>query len=263
MRIRKVLLVYSKPTSKIQEATIDSAKKALEKNNVDYHACIREKLNKRVFKNKDLILAVGGDGTFLIASHYVFGKTPMMGINSDPSSKEGFFMNANKNDFGKKLKRVIDDKFKIKKLHRLEAYIGKKRIPDLALNEYYIASEKPYHTARYYLAARGKRERQKSSGVLVSTAAGSYAWVKSAGGKELSLYSDDFEYIIREPYCGRIAAKCRLFNDVLKKDEKIVIEFELGNGIIIADSTATEHKFKAGDKVTIKLSKKPLYVISF
>src|SRR3989338_2981124 len=129
MKIEKVLLVYAKPTSKIQEATIDSAKKALEKNNVDYYACIREKLNKRVFKNKDLILAVGGDGTFLIASHYVFGKTPMMGINSEPSSKEGFFMNANKNDFGKKLKRVIDDKFKIKKLHRLEAYIGKKRIP--------------------------------------------------------------------------------------------------------------------------------------
>ena len=106
-------------------------------------------------------------------------------------------------------------------------------------------------------------ERQKSSGVLVSTAAGSYAWIKSAGGKELPLYSDDFEYIIREPYCGRTAAKCRLFNDILKKDEKIVIEFELGNGIIIADSTATEHKFKSGEKVTIKLSKKPLHIISF
>ena len=52
-------------------------------------------------------------------------------------------------------------------------------------------------------------------------------------------------------------------SELLKKDEKIVIEFELGNGIIIADSTATEHKFKAGDKVTIKLSKKPLNVISF
>ena len=53
MKIRKVLLVYSKPTSKIQKATIDSAKKALEKNNVDYHACIREKLTKRELQKKD------------------------------------------------------------------------------------------------------------------------------------------------------------------------------------------------------------------
>ena len=263
MKVRKVLLVYTRPKKRGEKEALDYIKETLKKHGIKYKARKREKLREKFFKNSDLILAFGGDGTFLMASHGVLDKVPMLGINSDPSSKEGFFMNANKNDFEKKLKRVINNDFKTKKLHRLEAYIGKKRIPDLALNEYYVASEKPYHTARYYLTVRGKRERQKSSGVLVSTAAGSYAWVKSAGGKEIPLYSDDFEYIIREPYCGKTAAKCRLFNDILKKDEKIVIEFELGNGIIIADSTATEHKFKSGEKVTVKLSKKPLHIISF
>ena len=263
MKVGKVLIVYTKPKRKEEKEALDHIKKTLKKHEIKYKIRKREKLKEKFFENRDLILAVGGDGTFLIASHGVLSKVPMLGINSDPSSKEGFFMNANKNDFEKKLKRIINNDFKIKKFHRLEAHIGKKRIPDLALNEYYVASEKPYHTARYYLTVRGKKERQKSSGVLVSTAAGSYAWVKSAGGKELPLYSDNFEYIIREPYCGKTAAKCRLFNDILKKDEKIVIEFELGNGIIIADSTATEHKFKSGDKVMIKLSKKPLHIISF
>lgn len=263
MKVRKILLVYTKPTNRIQEDTLNLVKKILEKHKIRHTVSIRERLHKKLFKKKDLILAVGGDGTFLIASHYIFDKTPMLGINSDPECKEGFFMPATKKDFELKFKKILGNSFKIRELHRLEAYIGNRMIHDLALNEFYIAAAVPYHTARYYLTARGKRERQKSSGVLVSTAAGSYAWVKSAGGKELPLYSDDFEYIIREPYCGKTAAKCRLFNDILKKDEKIVIEFELGNGIIIADSTATEHRFKSGEKVTIKLSKKPLNIISF
>ena len=263
MKLKRALIAYTKPKRREEKEALNHIKETLKKYGIKYKIRKREKLKEKFFKNRDLILAFGGDGTFLMASHGVLGKVPMLGINSDPSSKEGFFMNANKDDFEKKIKRVINNDFQIKKLHRLEAYIGKKRIPDLALNEYYVASEKPYHTARYYLTVRGKRERQKSSGVLVSTAAGSYAWTKSAGGKELPLCSDDFEYIIREPYCGRTAAKCRLFNDILRKDEKVIIEFELGNGIIIADSTATEHKFKTGEKVTIKLSKKPLHIISF
>ena len=98
---------------------------------------------------------------------------------------------------------------------------------------------------------------------MVSTAAGSYAWVKSAGGKVLPLESDKFEYLIREPYCGRTAAKCSLTNSFLNKNEKIVIEFEIGNGVIIADSIEKEYKFKAKQKVTIKLSKKPIYSIYF
>jgi NAD+ kinase len=263
MNLKNILIVYTKPTSKIQELALNLVKKTLKKDKIKFTAKVREKLTRGYFEGKDLIVVVGGDGTFLMASHFVFDGTPMLGVNSDPSCKEGFFMVSSKNDFEKKLMKMLRGDCRFRKLHRLEAFIGRRKIPELALNEFYVASEKPYHTARYYLTVRGKRERQKSSGVLVSTAAGSYAWVKSAGGKILPRYSDDFEYIIREPYCGRTAAKCKLFNHILKRDEKVVIEFEVGNGVIIADSTAKEHKFKSGERVTIKLAKKPINVISF
>jgi len=263
MKLKNALIVYTKPMSNEEKTSLSLVKKTLNERGIRYKKRRREKLREKFFKNRDLIIAVGGDGTFLMASHGVFSKVPILGVNSNFSNKEGFFMRSSKKDFEKKLDRIIKNEYKIKKLHRLEAHIGEKIIPELALNEYYIASEKPYHTARYYLTIRGRRERQKSSGVLVSTAAGSYAWLKSAGGKELPLDSDSFQYIIREPYCGRTAAKGRLFNHILKKNEKLVIEFELGNGVIIADSTATEHRFKPGEKITINLSKRPLHVISF
>jgi len=262
MKLENILIVYTESRRLAEKRTLKLVQEVVKKNKIKYSIQIREKLNKNLFKGKDLVLVVGGDGTFLMAAHHVLDKIPLMGINSDPSCKEGFFMISDIQDFERKFDKVIKGKFKIKELHTLEAFIGKKKIPELALNEYYVASEKPYHTARYYLTIKGVRERQKSSGVLISTAAGSYAWVKSAGGKELPLESDKFEYLIREPYCGRTAAKCSLVNGILNRNEKLVIEFEMGNGIVIADSIANEFKFKSKQKVTIKISDKKIYVVS-
>src|SRR3989338_8024282 len=263
MKIKNILVVYTKPKNLAEKETLQVVEKTLKKYNVYHTVSESEKLSKRLFFGRDLVIAVGGDGTFLRASHFIFDKSSIRGVNSDPKRKECFFMSAAKNDFEKKFKKILKKDYKIKKLHRLEAYIGRKKVPELALNEFYVSSKKEYRTARYYLALRGKRERQKSSGIIISTAAGSYAWMKSAGGKQLPLNSDKFEYIVREPYCGRISAKCGLVNSILDKDEKIIVEFELWGGILIADSLSVEHTFKAKEEVAVKMSNKPLHSVSF
>tara|TARA_Y100000310_G_scaffold341787_1_gene442115 strand:- start:15166 stop:15966 length:801 start_codon:yes stop_codon:yes gene_type:complete len=263
MKVNNTLVVYAKPANKQEKSTLQIVKNTLKKYKINYKIANREKLSKKLFQNKDLIIAVGGDGTFLRTSHFVFDRTPVFGVNSDPKLKEGFFMTSDKKDFERKFRRILKGKYSIRKLHRLEAYIEKKKVKELALNEFYISSEKEYHTARYYLTLKGKKERQKSSGVIISTAAGSYAWMKSAGGKALPLSSDKFQYMVREPYCGKVSAKCILVNNILNRNEKIEVEFEVGGGIVIADSLSAEHVFKAGQKVIVKMSKKPLNVISF
>ena len=263
MKINNILVVYTCPKNDEEKSALGLVRNTLKKCKLDYELSDREKLSKKLFKNKDLVIAVGGDGTFIRASHFIFNKTPVLGVNSDPRYKEGFFMVSTKNDFKEKLRKILNNNFKIKKLQRLEAYIGNKKVSELALNEFYIASEKPYHTTIYSLNVSGKKERQKSSGVLISTAAGSHAWIKSAGGKILPLGSNKFEYLVREPYYGRTCAKCDLFNGILNRNEKIEIIFEMGNGILIADSLSKEHKFGTGKKVTIKMSKKPLHCVSF
>jgi len=261
MKIINILVVYTKPTAKEEKSTLNIVVNTLKKHKINYIISIRDELNKKLFQNKDLVIAVGGDGTFLRTSHFIFDKTPMLGVNSDPKYKEGFFMTCTKKDFKNKFKKILKGNYKIKKFHRLEAYVENKKISERALNEFYIASEKQHHTARYYLTSRGKKEKQKSSGVLISTAAGSNAWIKSAGGKVLPLYSDKFEYLVREPYCGKVFAQCHLINGILNKNEKIEIVFEVGNGLLIADSLSREHKFMAGQKVVVKMSKNPLYFL--
>jgi NAD+ kinase len=262
MKIRNILVVYAKPTSQEQKNTLSLVKNTIKRHGIKYSVSEREKLNKKMFASKDLVIAVGGDGTFLRASHYILDETPLFGVNSDTESKEGFFMISNRRNFNRKFNIVLKHNYRVRKLHRLEAYINNKKISELALNEFYISSAREYRTARYFITLRGKIERQKSSGVIISTAAGSYAWMKSAGGKQIPLHSDNFEYMVREPYCGRITAKCGLVSGILPKDERVVVEFEAGKGILIADSLSMEHRFNAKDKVVVKMSEKPLHYVS-
>ncbi|XP_029052621.1 NAD kinase 2, mitochondrial-like [Osmia bicornis bicornis] len=65
----------------------------LKKMNIEYRVVNRENLNPENFVWADLILPIGGDGTFLLASNLIFdNKKPIIGINSFPERSEGFLM---------------------------------------------------------------------------------------------------------------------------------------------------------------------------
>ena len=139
MKIKNILVVYTKPKNVMEKQTLQVVETTLKKYNINYTISKRERLNEKLFQNKELVIAVGGDGTFLRASHFIFDKTPILGVNSDPKCKEGFFMVATRKDFNRKFSKIANNEFKIKKLNRLEAYLNNKKIPELALNEFYIS----------------------------------------------------------------------------------------------------------------------------
>lgn len=57
-----------------------------------YHA-FRTNLDHSFFTWADLVLPIGGDGTFLLASNLIFNdKKPIMGINSYPEKSEGYLL---------------------------------------------------------------------------------------------------------------------------------------------------------------------------
>ncbi len=203
---------------------------------------------------------MGGDGTFLRAAQFV-GSQLMLGVNADVSSKEGFFMSADKASFESILKKILHGEVNIKKFPRLETFINNKKIETLALNELFIGPKKAYHAAKYILEFGGKKERQKSSGVLVTTPAGSYAWAKACGIKTMRLDSKNFQLVVREPYEGKVFRNYKLKNRILNPSQKIKILSEMLDGIIVADSVGIEHSFKNGSKATVKLSKNSLNVV--
>ena len=133
MQLKKVVVVCYKNTY----GTETALKKILTKLKIK-HTCInRDKLSRRKLGKADLIITVGGDGTFLRTSQHVLD-TPVFTVASSLKKSEGFFSRASRTDLERKIKLIIAGKYKITKLNRLESTIrhGKKAFkPELAVNE--------------------------------------------------------------------------------------------------------------------------------
>ncbi|MDO8740603.1 MAG: hypothetical protein Q7J54_03460 [Candidatus Woesearchaeota archaeon] len=251
MKPKNAAVVYH-----FKDKSFKSICNVLKKNNIKFSIFSRENLNENSFKNKDMVIALGGDGTFLRASHFIVNST-IMGVNADPKNKEGFFMCCSIKGFENKFRSILQNKFKKIKLNRLELKINNEKISTPALNEVYIGSAKAYHTSNYELSVDGKKEIQKSSGILVAAAAGSTAWIKSSGGKKLILNSKKMQYLIREPYSGRI------YKFSLKKGfaSKIKIKALKRDLVVVIDSLTEEHSLKKGSSAEISASNRPLTII--
>lgn len=255
MRIKEVLIVQHNVSSR----DVNKIKNIINKNKVKTLLIEKCKLGAYCYKNKDLIISLGGDGTLIRAAHFV-EQQPILGVNSDPKQKEGFFLKANTHNFEKRFGLILKNKHKIIKLLRIKAVINttKKTLP--ALNEVYVGSEKPYLVFRCEIFIKNKREKQKNSGVIVATPAGSHAWAKSAGAKTLPIKSNKIVFIIRDPYSGKLT-KPKIKKGVADFD-KIKIK-ALSKGVVVADSFEKEHKIRVNDIITFKKYKHPLNLVTF
>ncbi len=255
MDINKVLIIYIQPIEKEEKDTLDIVTSTLKDNNVKFELMKREELKK--ISEMDLVIVVGGDGTLLRTAHYVKNQL-VLGVNCLCSIREGFFLKADLRNFKKRFELLLNDKHKILELSRIKAVIeGKETVP--ALNEIYVGEKKSYRVSKYYIKAGNKEEFQKSSGVLIATAAGSSAWLKSAGGKVLDTESGKVQYLVREPYKGKLLKPTLLKGDT-NKDFEITSLME--DGIVVIDSTSQEYDFKKGKRLKI-INAEPLRLVDF
>lgn len=257
MKLKNVLIVCTNPSTsehtEEQEATLRKVKSVLKRYNFDFRLVDRGHLSKEKFNGVELVIAVGGDGTFLRASQFM-GRQLIFGVNADIRNKEGFFMQTHKKNFEAKFRRITKNNFKIRQFPRLEAYVDGKKIETIALNEFFIGPRKSYHAAKYVISINGEKERQKSSGVLVATAAGSWAWAKACHNMPLPLNSSKFQFVVREPYEGKVFKNYKLKYGILEKNKKVTIVSHMLDGIVVADSVGKEFNVKYGHKAVVKLA---------
>ncbi|HZE97413.1 MAG TPA: NAD(+)/NADH kinase [Planctomycetota bacterium] len=147
----------------------------------------------------DLVISLGGDGTFFAAARYL-KDTPILGINSDPANSLGLWTCADSSGFREPLERALAGTLKAVRIHRLSIAINGRPVRELAFNDVLIAHKNPAAMTRYHLSVGTAVEQQKSSGVWISTAAGSTAGIRSAGGRRMPISSKRLQYLVREPY---------------------------------------------------------------
>jgi NAD+ kinase len=147
----------------------------------------------------DLVVSVGGDGTFLAAAGQVVD-TPLLGVNSDPTTSLGLWTCADRSTFKARVAEALAGRLRSITLRRLRISVNGAAIPELAFNDVLFASRNPAAMTKYRLTADGRAEAQRSSGLWISTAAGSTAGIRSAGGRRMPLASPKIQFVVREPY---------------------------------------------------------------
>ncbi|HUT76341.1 MAG TPA: NAD(+)/NADH kinase [Polyangia bacterium] len=152
----------------------------------------------------DLVVAVGGDGTVLHASHAI-GSTPVLGLNSSPSTSVGYLTAGAASQAGRLVERALAGELPVQRLYRMEVRVGDRVVTSRALNDVLVCHECPATTSRYKIRSGDRFEHQMSSGVWVATATGSTAAIGAAGGRAMRAGSRRLQFVVREPFpCGGV-----------------------------------------------------------
>ncbi len=208
----------------------------------------------------DLVVSVGGDGTFLDAARNI-RKKPLFGINSDSDHSVGRFCAADQTDFEQAFQAFFSGRFRRVKINRMRVQVGAKTVADPVLNDVLICHASPGAMSHYVLELRGRRERQRSSGVWISTAAGSTGAVGSAGGHALPLESSPLQYMPRELYEGH-GARYRFRGGILPGG-RILVRSQMEAGRVYMDGAHHFLRLGYGDAVRISPSTFPLEAVFF
>lgn len=207
----------------------------------------------------DLLISVGGDGTFLELARYT--KTlPILGVNSDPARSTAFFCGANGQTVQPCLEALLSDTLPEVRLARLAVLLNDKALPYEGLNDLLIAHSNPAAVTTYTLHVEEQEEQQKSSGIWISTAAGSTAGIRSAGGRIMPLRSRKLQYLVREPYTGG-GQRYQLLKGQLAPEISLRITSRMRRGRVFMDGPHLRFMFGLGDVLRVSTSATPLRVL--
>ena len=239
-------------------ATLESIHAELTARGIQFQSVSRSELDLHIqATDLDLIISVGGDGTFLDASHAVHD-LPVLGVNSSSSSSFGHFCMAKKDSFATILDAIEADQIKPLEILRLEVEINGEPVPELVLNEVLIAHSNPAATSRYIIEVGDLKEEQRSSGLWISTPAGSTGSLRSAGGVVMPIDDHQYQYFVREP-CQRPGQHWQVLMGLVGSGTDTTITSEMRTGEIYIDGPHIIYPLTIGDKLTIKRSKHSLY----
>ena len=217
------------------------------------------------FLPTDLVVTLGQDGLVANTAKYVAGQ-PIVAVNPDPARLDGILLPFLPNQVEETVARVIEGRSKIRAITLAEARMNDgQRL--LAFNDLFLGAQ-THVSARYRIHWRKAEEPQSSSGVLVSTGAGSTGWMSSVfhmaagvatlGGtppvKGMRLDWEDRRllFVVREPFLSR-HSQVNIVAGLVEPQDKLVLESLMpSGGVIFSDGIEADFlRFNSGATVTV------------
>lgn len=242
-------------TDQEHQLTLEHIVDALHDRNIDARCIARDTNEPFTVGDEELIVTVGGDGTFLDASHSVRGKIPMLGVNSAPMTSFGHFCLTDRAGFAAVLDEILAGKRKPLALLRLKLAIGCQEIDVPVLNEILVTHSCPASTSRYKLAVNGTTAEHKSSGLIVSTPAGSTGFMRSSGGPIADITDQTFAFWVDKPF-RTPGERFELRGGEVAGD--MVVTSGMFEGQVYIDGSHIVREFPRGSKLTVSVHDSPL-----
>ena len=254
---RQAIIEAMRYSHEENQRTLEAVQAAFEVVGIPYDCLYRGELGS--VAGYDLILSVGGDGTFLEVARYALD-TPVLGVNSDPERSTAFFCAANRSTIQSHLEALLAGHVHEVRLARLQVTLNDRPLPYYALNDLLIAHANPAAMTSYTLRLGAVSEPQRSSGLWVATAAGSTAAIRAAGGRILPLRSRRLQYLVREPYGGD-RCRYRLLKGTAGPDMPLEVTSKTRRGRLFMDGPHLRFSIGLGDMLTVTAAATSLRVL--
>ena len=194
----------------------------------------REYLPSYIFSKKNLIVVIGQDGLVANTAKYSKGQ-PILAVNPDKERYDGVLLPYDNTSVLKGVEQVLNGKAKTKVLRFAEAKLNDgQRL--LGFNDLFIGPSS-HVSARYKISFGDQEENHSSSGLIVSTQAGSTGWLSSIFNMAYgvaNLFEKDLK--LKQP---KVRENELLFT-VREPFKSIRSQIGITKGIINADVNATK-----------------------
>jgi NAD kinase len=217
------------------------------------------------FLPQDIVVTLGQDGLVANTAKYA-GRQPIVAVNPDLERFDGILLPFLPEQTRAVVEKVAGQTFRVRPVTLAEAKTNDgQRL--LAFNDLFIGAQS-HVSARYRINWKGTSEPQSSSGILVSTGAGSTGWMSSVfnmaagvegllGGRKVKPLNFSWEdrrllFVVREPFVSK-HSKADVVAGWIEAKQKLELESQMPNGgVIFSDGIEADYvAFNSGTQVTV------------
>jgi NAD+ kinase len=189
----------------VDQKVVDGALRALKARRIDASEVPRDApatTMARFLKDSDLLLTLGGDGTFLAGARLAAPRgIAVLGVNH---GRLGFLTEIEAGDMGKGLQRYLDGKYRIEERTMLQVALmrGKRRlVEEIGLNEVVVDHSGDARMLRLEIDVADQAVGTiDADGAIVATASGSTAYALASGGPILEPTLEDLVLVPMSPF---------------------------------------------------------------
>ena len=234
-----------------------------------FKVLMRSFLPSFIFARNQVVIVLGQDGLVANTAKYV-DNIPIIGLNPDPKRYDGILLPFHYQNWLPALEKVVVEKHSAQFVTMAEAKLKDgQRI--LAFNDLFIGMSS-HRSARYQLQFAGKKETQSSSGILVSTGAGSTGWLSSVFNMAQSVNQlvtgqpqiapttlpwdiDHLLFVVREPFLSKQSAVSLAAGNIYGHSPLQIESFMPNDGVIFSDGIESDFlRFNSGSIAQIGIA---------